>query len=122
MTIPNFSVDEDKDEISPMECLRTVKEYCMRIGISPCGASFSFLGGAHKWWRSLNEDTRLHFRWKEFEKFFLDKWIRDTIMKEMYRIQDELKEAKEEIKKKAEELSKIISLDESLIKEVKNLK
>jgi hypothetical protein len=30
---------------------------------------------------------------------------------EMYRIQNELKEAKEEIKKKGEELSKIISLN-----------
>jgi hypothetical protein len=43
-------------------------------------------------------------------------------MEELYRIQDELKEEKEEIKKKGEELSKIISLNESLIKEVKNLK
>jgi hypothetical protein len=39
----------------------------------------------------------------------------------MYRIKDELKEEKEEIKKKGEEISKIISLNESLIKEVKNL-
>jgi hypothetical protein len=41
-------------------------------------------------------------------------------MEEMYRIQDEFKEAKKDIKKKGEELSKIISLNESLIKEVKN--
>ena len=40
----------------------------------------------------------------------------------MYRIQDELKEEKEEIKKKGEEISKIIYLNESLIKDVKNLK
>jgi hypothetical protein len=40
----------------------------------------------------------------------------------MYKIQDELKEAKEEIKKKDEEISNIISLNESLIKEIKNLK
>ena len=40
----------------------------------------------------------------------------------MYRIQYELKEAKEDIKKKSEELSKIIFLNESLIKKVKNLK
>ena len=39
------------------------------------------------------------------------KWIRDTKMEEIYRIQDELKEEKEEIKKKGEELSKIISLN-----------
>jgi hypothetical protein len=43
-------------------------------------------------------------------------------MEEMYIIQHELKEAKEEINKKGEELSKIIYLNESLIKEVKNLK
>jgi hypothetical protein len=43
-------------------------------------------------------------------------------MEEMYRIQDELKEAKEEIKKKNDEFSKMQSLNESLIKEVKNLK
>jgi hypothetical protein len=43
-------------------------------------------------------------------------------MEELYRIQDELKEGKEEIKKKGEEISKILSLNESLIKEVKNLK
>jgi hypothetical protein len=40
----------------------------------------------------------------------------DTKMKQMYRIQDELKEAKEEIKKMGEDLSTIISLNESLIK------
>ena len=43
-------------------------------------------------------------------------------MEEMYRIQDELKEEKEYIKTKGEDLSKIISLNESLIEEVKNLK
>jgi hypothetical protein len=41
---------------------------------------------------------------------------------EIYIIQEELKEAKEEIKNKGEEISKIISFNESLIKEVKNLK
>ena len=43
-------------------------------------------------------------------------------MEELYKIQDELKEAKEEIKKKGEELCKVRSLNESLIKEFKNLK
>ena len=84
-----------------------VKEYGMRIGMSPCGACFSFLGGDYKWWRILDEDTRLHSTWKELEKLFSDKWIRDRKMEELYRIQDELKEAKEEIKKKGEDLSKI---------------
>jgi hypothetical protein len=48
--------------------------------------------------------------------------IRDTKMEDLYRIQDELKEAKEEIKNKGEDLSKIRSLNESFIKEAKNLK
>jgi hypothetical protein len=34
-----------------------------------------------------------HYTWEEFEKLFSDKWIRDTKMEEMYRIQDELKES-----------------------------
>jgi hypothetical protein len=74
------------------------------------------------WCMSVDQNTRWHCTWEEFEKLFSDKWIRDTKMEEMYRIQDELKEEKEEIKKKGEELSNIISLNESLIKEVKNLK
>jgi hypothetical protein len=32
---------------------------------------------------------------EEFEKQFLDKWIRDTKMEAIYRIQNELKETKE---------------------------
>jgi hypothetical protein len=71
---------------------------------------------------SVDQNTRWQCTWEEFEKIFSDKWIRDTKMEEMYRIQDELKEEKEEIKKKGEELSNIISLNESLIKEVKNLR
>jgi len=71
---------------------------------------------------SVDQNTRWQCTWEEFEKLFSDKWIRDTKMEEMYRIQDELKEEKEEIKKKGEELSNIISLNESLIKEVKNLR
>jgi hypothetical protein len=58
----------------------------------------------------------------KFEKLFSNKWIRDTKMEEMYRIQDELKEAKEEIKNKGDELSKIRDLNEALIKEVQKLK
>ena len=71
---------------------------------------------------SVDQNTRWHYTWEQFEKLFSDIWIRDTKMEELYRIQDELKEAKEEIKNKVEELSKIRSLNESLIKEVKNLK
>jgi hypothetical protein len=56
---------------------------------------------------SVDQNTKWHCTWEEFEKLFSDKWIRDTKIKELYRIQDELKEAKEDIKKKGEELSKI---------------
>jgi F0F1-type ATP synthase epsilon subunit len=58
---------------------------------------------------------------KNLKKIFSDKWIRITKMEELYRIQDELKEEKEEIKK-GDELSKMQSINESLIKEIKNLK
>jgi hypothetical protein len=56
---------------------------------------------------SIDKDTRWNITWEEFEKLFSNKWIKDTKMEAMYKIQDELKEAKEEIKKKGDELSKI---------------
>jgi hypothetical protein len=59
---------------------------------------------------------------EKFEELFSNKWIRDTKMEAMYKIQDELKEEKEEIKKKGGELSKIQDLNEALIKEVQKLK
>jgi hypothetical protein len=90
--------------------------------MTPREESDYFFDEAWKWCMSVDQNTRWHCTWEEFEKLFSDKWIRDTKMEEMYRIQDELKEEKEEIKKKGEELSNIISLNESLIKEVKNLK
>jgi hypothetical protein len=71
---------------------------------------------------SVDQNTRWHCTWEEFEKLFSDKWITDTKMEELYIIQYELKEEKEDINKNVEDLSKIISLNESLIKEVKNLK
>jgi hypothetical protein len=71
---------------------------------------------------SIYKDTIWNHTWEEFEKILSNKWIGDTKMEELYRIKDELKEEKEEIKNKSEELSKIRSLNESLIKEVKNLK
>ena len=100
-----------------MEWLRLVKEY----GIDPSEAKIYFSSEAWKWWMSIDFDTRWNMTWEEFENIFSDKWIRHTKMEEMYRIQDELKEEKEQIKKNCEQLSKIISLNESLIKEVKNL-
>jgi hypothetical protein len=56
---------------------------------------------------SIDKDIRWSNTSEEFEICLLDKWIRDTKMEEIYRIQNELKEAKEEIKKKGNEISKI---------------
>jgi hypothetical protein len=41
MATPSFSGDEDKDEINREEWLRVIK----KIDLSPCRASFCFLGG-----------------------------------------------------------------------------
>ena len=90
--------------------------------MNPSRERMFFFDESWKWWMSIDQNTRWHCTWEEFEKLFSEKWIRDTKMEELYRIQDELKEAKEEIKKKGEVLSKILSLNESLIKEVKDLK
>jgi hypothetical protein len=43
-------------------------------------------------------------------------------MEAVYRIQDDLKEAKEYVKKKGDEISNIRDLNEALIKEVQKLK
>jgi hypothetical protein len=132
MEIPKFTGDEDKDEINPMEWLRFVKEYDR----NPSTTRFYLFGEARKWWMSMDKDTRWNLTWEEFEKLFSDKWIRDTKMEAMYTIQDELKESKEKVSKlqkeneelrkyiikKDDEFSKMQSLNESLIKEVKNIK
>jgi hypothetical protein len=90
MTIPKFTGDEDKDEINPMEWLRLVKEFNM----TPTEAIDYFFDESWKWWMSVDQNTRWHCTWEEFEKLFSDKWIRDTKMEELYRIQDELKDRK----------------------------
>jgi chromosome segregation ATPase len=132
MEIPKFIGDEDKDEINPMEWLRMVKEY----GMTPSRERIYFFGEAWKWWMSIDNDTRLNITWEAFEKLFSNKWIKDTKMEEMHKIQDELIEAKEKVSKlqkdneelrkyiikKNNEFAKMQSLNESLIKEVKNLK
>ena len=118
MTIPNFSGDEDKDEISPGEQLRTIRKNrktSYLVGIY-------FNGEVGNWWYRLDGVTRRSATWEVFEELFSNKWIKDSKMEEMYRIRDELKEAKEEIKKKNDDFSKMQSINESLIKEVKNLK
>jgi hypothetical protein len=85
---------------------------------------------------SIDHDTRLNITWEKFEELFSNKWIRDTKREEMYKIQEELKESKENVSKlqkdneelrkyitkKNDEFIKMQSLNESLIKEVKNLK
>jgi hypothetical protein len=50
-----------------------------------------FFDESWKWWMSIDQDTRWHCTWEEFEKLFSDKWIKDTNMEELYRIQDEFK-------------------------------
>jgi hypothetical protein len=40
---------------------------------------------------SVDQNTIWNYTWEEFEKLFSDKWIRDTKVEEMYRIQYELK-------------------------------
>jgi hypothetical protein len=87
MEISSFKRDEDQDEINPMEWLRMVKESRM----SSFGEDFYIFGGSSKWWKSLNEDTRLHITWESLEELFSNKWIRDTKLEAMYKIQDELK-------------------------------
>jgi hypothetical protein len=71
---------------------------------------------------NLDQDTRWNCTWDEFEKLFSNKWLKDTKMEKMLKIQDELKEGKEEIKNKGDELSKIRLLNEALVKEVKKIK
>jgi hypothetical protein len=65
---------------------------------------------------SIDFDTRWNITWEEFEELFSNKWVRDTKMEVMYKMQEELKVAKEEIKKKSDELSKIQNLHEALVK------
>jgi len=90
MEIPTFIEDEDKYKINPMKMLMMVKEF----GTCPFWDNFCLIGGASKWWKTLNEDTRLYATWKTFEEIFSTKWIRDTKIEAMYKIQDELKELK----------------------------
>ena len=82
MEIPKFTGDEDKYEINPMEWLRLVKEYNM----TAMKERYYIFYEALKWWMSVDQNTRWNYTWEEFEKLFLDKWIRDTKVEEMYRI------------------------------------
>jgi hypothetical protein len=103
MEIPKFLGYGDKDETNPMEWLRLVKQYDM----TPSREINYFFRESWKWWMSIDQDTICHCTWEKFEELFSNKWIKDTNMEGMYRIQDELKETKEEIKNKGEEISKI---------------
>ena len=104
MTIPNFSGDEDKDEINPIEWLRMKK----KTDVSPFGEDFTFRGEASKWWDSLDEDTKLHSTWEESETLFSNKWIKDTKMEEMHKIQDELIEVKEKVSKLQKNIEELL--------------
>jgi glutaredoxin 2 len=93
-------------------------------------------GEACKWWMSIDHDTKLNITWENFQELFSNKWFKDTKREEMYKFHEELKESKENVSKlkndnedlrkyvtnKNNELVKMQSLNESLIKEVKNLK
>jgi hypothetical protein len=59
--------------------------------------SFYFQGETSKWWNSLNEDTIFYSTWEKFENLFLNKWIKDTKIKEMHKIQVELKDQNKNI-------------------------
>jgi hypothetical protein len=118
MKIPQFTGDKDKDEINPMEWLMMVKEYDM----TPSRTKNCFSGESWNWWMSIDEDNNWKMSWEEFQELFLNKWIRDTKMEALYKIQEDLKEAKEEINKKSDELFKIRDLNEALVKEVQKLK
>ena len=60
--------------------MRLVKEYNM----TPLKARNYFFDEAWKWWMIVDQNTRWHYTWKEFEKLFSDKWILDEfrILKE----------------------------------------
>jgi hypothetical protein len=109
-----------------------VKEYDM----NPSREIFYLFGEAQNWWMSIDKDTIWNLTWEECEKLFSDKCIKNRKMEAMYIIQDELKEEKEKVYKlqkeneglrkyiikKDDEFAKMQSLNESLIKEVKNIK
>jgi hypothetical protein len=57
-----------------------------------------FEGKSRDWWYSLDKDTK-GSKWEEFEKVFTNRWINDTKMKEMHKIQVELNESKEKVSK-----------------------
>jgi hypothetical protein len=71
-----------------MEQFRFVKLYYL----TPSRVKNYSFYEARKWWMSIDQDTIWHFTWGKFEELFLNEWIKDTKMEEMYRIKDELKE------------------------------
>jgi hypothetical protein len=74
MEITQFTGDEDKDEINPMESLMMKNEYDM----TPLRTKHYFSGESWNWWMHIDFDTRRNMTWEEFEKIFSNKWIRDT--------------------------------------------
>jgi hypothetical protein len=54
MEIPKFIVDEDNDEINPMEWLGLIKEY----NKTPRKERDYFFDEAWKWWMSVVQNTR----------------------------------------------------------------
>jgi hypothetical protein len=64
MEILEFTGDEYKDEINPMEWLRLVKEYNMTHSKA---RNYCF-DEAWKWWMSVDQNTIWHCTWEQFEK------------------------------------------------------
>ena len=60
MAIPQFTRDEDKDEINPMEWLRMEKEYDM----TPSRTKHYFSSESWNWWMSIDFDTRWNMTWE----------------------------------------------------------
>jgi hypothetical protein len=103
MTMPNFSGDEYNNEINPREWLSMIK----KTDLTPFTIFFFLTGENFEWWDSLDKGTKLSPTRENFEKIFSNKWMKDTKMEEMYKIQEDLKEEKEYTKNKRDELSNI---------------
>jgi hypothetical protein len=63
MTIPNFSGDEDKDEISPGEWLRMIRKNYK----APSSTGIYLNGEAGNWWYSLDKGIGRSATWEVFE-------------------------------------------------------
>jgi hypothetical protein len=61
MEIPQFTRDEDKDEINPIEWLRMIN----KTDFKSCLVRTYFFGEGWNWWMSMDMDTRWNYTWEE---------------------------------------------------------